>query len=128
MHLLMFCMLGGAMGGWLRRSRDPSSVVDLPVRLLPEKWSRRLVPVRESLVSMVAGILLYLLNLVSPIYLEFRPGHEGGWLMLVEPTLIGFAGGWGGISLLVHSLNLIFRSPETGKAAEALSENKSRKK
>lgn len=126
MFLLLICMLGGAAGGWLRRIRDTKSVV--PVRLFSKKWSQRLLPVHESLVSMVAGVLLYLLNLVSPVYLGFRTGLEEGWLTLVQPLLIGFIGGWGGINLLVHSLNQFFRSTEPREAAGSLSETKSNKK
>ncbi len=108
--LFLVCVLGGGVGGWLRKMRDPSSVVDIPVRLLPKKLSRLLEPVREIFISMVAGLLLYLLNLVSPVYLEFRLGFEAGWLVLVQPLLIGFIGGWSGIYLLVSLLNQLFKS------------------
>jgi hypothetical protein len=113
--LLLVSSFGGAVGGWLRRARDPASVVDLRVRLLPEKWSRRLAPVREVIVSMIAGVLLYLLNEVSPIYLGFRSGFGEEWLALVPPLLIGFIGGWGGINLLVGLLEQLF-----GKGREAV--------
>jgi len=108
--LLLVCVLGGGVGGWLRQIRDPSTVVDIPMRLLPKKLSRYLEPVREIFVSMVAGLLLYLLNLVSPVYLEFRLGLGAGWLVLVQPLLIGFIGGWSGIYLLVSLLNQVFKS------------------
>jgi len=114
--LILVCIFGGVLGGWLRRSRDPGSVVKLPVRLFSQKWSRRLEPIRELFFSMVAGVFLYLLNLVSPVYLEFRTGLSEGWLVLVQPLLIGFIGGWSGINLLVNLLNQSFRSPKTGKA------------
>jgi hypothetical protein len=119
--LLLAALCGGALGGWLRRARDPSSVVNLHVRLLPEKWSRRLTPIREVLVSMIAGILLYLLNEVSPIYLGFRATFGEEWLALVSPLLIGFLGGWGGINLLVGLLEQLFgkgREAAKAKAAE----------
>ncbi|MBC8186329.1 hypothetical protein H8E88_35045 [candidate division KSB1 bacterium] len=122
--LLLFCTLGGALGGWLRRTRDPKSVVDIPVQILSKKMSHRLEPLRESFVSMVAGILLYLLNLVSPVYLELRSELSQGWLVLIPPLLIGFSGGWGGIYLLVGFLNQIFHSAKPGKNAGSKSPEK----
>lgn len=110
MFLLLVCVLGGGLGGWLRQIRDPSTVVDIPVQLLPKKLSGFLEPAREIFVSMVAGLLLYLLNLVSPVYLEFRLGLGAGWLVLVQPLLVGFIGGWSGIYLLVSLLNQFFKN------------------
>ncbi len=59
---------------------------------------------------MVAGLLLYLLNSVSPFYLEFRVGLGAGWLVLVQPLLVGFIGGWSGIYLLVSLLDQFFKN------------------
>ena len=108
--LFLVCVLGSGLGGWLRQIRDPSSVIKIPVRLLPKRLGRRLAPLHEIFVSMVAGLLLYLLNSVSPLYLEFRLGLDAGWLVLVQPLLIGFIGGWSGIYLLVSLLNQFFKN------------------
>jgi hypothetical protein len=126
--LLLAALFGGALGGWLRRARDPSSVVNLHVRLLPEKWSCRLTPIREMLVSMIAGILLYLLNEVSPVYVGFRAGFGEEWLALVSPLLIGFIGGWGGINLLVGLLEQLFGKGRESAKAKAAAEPAPEKK
>jgi hypothetical protein len=115
--LLLVTLFGGMVGGWLRRVRDPSSVIKLPGRLLSEKWSRRLAPVREMIISMIAAFLLYLLNEVSPIYIEFRSEYGPEWLVLAQPLLVGFIGGWGGINLLVGLLaQVLERGKKSAKA------------
>ncbi len=80
------------------------------------------MPIREVFVSMIAGILLYLLNEVSPIYLGFRAGFGEEWLALVSPLLIGFLGGWGGINLLVGLLEQLFGKGREAAKAKAAAE------
>lgn len=111
--LFLLCMLGGATGGWLRRINSEQKLSDIPFRLFPEKISRYLAPLREMFVGIITGNLLFLLNLVSPFYLEFRAAENLPWLGLTEPLLIGFLGGWGGIHLLVGLLNQFFSRMKT---------------
>lgn len=125
MLLLLVAMFGGLLGGWLRRSRDPNSVINIHIRVLPEKWSRRIEPIREILISIIVGMLLYLINLISPIYLGFRAENDESWHMLLHPLIIGFIGGWGGINLLINILNNIFSATKTNKAKKVISTTKS---
>nr|NIR47812.1 hypothetical protein [candidate division KSB1 bacterium]NIR71462.1 hypothetical protein [candidate division KSB1 bacterium]NIS23383.1 hypothetical protein [candidate division KSB1 bacterium]NIT70274.1 hypothetical protein [candidate division KSB1 bacterium]NIU23997.1 hypothetical protein [candidate division KSB1 bacterium] len=104
--LLLVCCAGGAIGGWFRRSLDPTSKIDVPFTMLPGKWSQKLEPLREAFVSMLVGLLLFVFNAVSPLYLEFRSPDEAQWLGLAHPLLLGFIGGWGGINLLIGLLHL----------------------
>jgi len=113
--LWLVILLGGFLGGWMRRMANPSSAVNLRVSLLPEKWSKRVAPFREIAISMVAAFLLYLLNEVSPIYIEFRSAYGPAWLVLVQPLLVGFIGGWGGINLLIGLLDQVL---QRGKKTE----------
>ena len=114
--ILLACLIGGGLGGWLRRGRDSGSRIELPARWLPSKWSRRLESVHEMAISMIIGLLVFLLNFVSPVYLDFRAGLNEGWLVLAQPLLIGFAGGWGGIHLLAGVLGQVIKSEKAGEA------------
>ncbi len=113
--LWLVILLGGFLGGWMRRVANPASTVNLRVSLLPEKWGKRVAPIREISISMVAAFLLYLLNEVSPIYIEFRSAYGPAWLVLAQPLLVGFIGGWGGINLLIGFIEQVLqrgRKPE----------------
>ena len=107
--LWLVILLGGFLGGWMRRVATPTSTVNFHVPLLPKKWGHRIEPIREIAISMVAAFLLYLLNEVSPIYLEFRSAFGSPWLVLVQPLLVGFIGGWGGINLLIGLLDQVLQ-------------------
>jgi len=113
--LWLVILFGGLLGGWIRRVVKPTSTVNLRVPLLPAKWGQRVEPVREIAISMVAAFLLYLLNEVSPIYIEFRSAYGPAWLVLVQPLLVGFIGGWGGINLLIGLLDQVL---QRGKKTE----------
>lgn len=107
--LLLISFAGGGLGGWLRRFREPHSVVDLPIKVLPKNLSVALQPIRETVIGTIAGLMLFLLNAVSPIYLEFRIPDGFEWLILAQPLFVGFIGGWGGINLLVGLLDQVFK-------------------
>jgi hypothetical protein len=84
MLLFILCLAGGAIGGWLRFVWIPDPKTK-KLRSQMKKWRRLLEPLKEIVVGMVAGVLLYLLNLISPLYLEFRPILGAGWLGLAQP-------------------------------------------
>ncbi len=105
MLLMLLSLGGGVLGGWLRRHRDPKSVMDLPVNIFSEVLSRRIEPFRELFISALVGFLIYLLNEYSPVSLQFSKNLNEGWLVLGQPLLIGFLGGWGGSNLLVGMLS-----------------------
>lgn len=127
MLLLILCLTGGAIGGWLRFAWIPKPTTKTS-RSHPNKWQKLLEPLKEIAVGMVAGVLLYLLNMISPLYLEFRPILGAGWLGLVQPLVVGFIGGWGGISLLVNLLQWISKDKVAPAAVEAGSAAKGRGK
>lgn len=107
--IFIICVFGGALGGWLRRTINPKSELKLPFTLLPEKISKSIVPAREIFMSSIAGFLIYMLNLASPIYIGLKSPENADWFMVAEPLLIGFVGGWGGVGLLVTMIEQFVR-------------------
>ncbi len=49
----------------------------------------------------------------SPFYLEFRPQLDADWLILAQPLIVGFMGGWGGIKLLINVVDQVFKSKKS---------------